>query len=932
MGVEMTISLDWTPVIRAAVGGLKASGPRGNLLKRLALEAEGLSVSGSPDQALAGILQDKTHPAREVLLRQFAAWDFETRPAWSHTERNTRERRNEIYALLGLTDFVSLFEATIPPSINVEREIVISGADDGTWYTKEFASEREFYWPYFSDYLLRKGLDPNAIANLDETSDTILKHLAPPHSPTSLPRRGLVVGYVQSGKTTNFTAVAAKAIDAGFRLIIVLAGTIDLLRKQTQRRLDMDLVGQENINADQVGPEEDHEYRDDKAWPDKFISFGTMPREKGAPNIRRLTNSKGDFRSVKASFRSLSYDEVDPQQGRAWSAENIKRTNARLIVIKKNSSRLQQLHDEIRSAQVREDLAALIIDDESDQASVNTRDRKAATGKNLDERTKINNLIVRILRLLPRAQYIGYTATPFANVFVDVNDPGDIYPRDFIVSLPRPEGYMGVRDFHDVDPTADDKGMPNRDAHVRPFKDERADEMLRAALDDFLVSGAIKLFREARGTRIDTTHHTMLVHETVSNNRQVERKKALKSLWESANYASTSGLERLKRALDDKNTGYRLVSEARAPDLPFPSSVDELRPYLSEALDRIERDGGPVLMVNGLKDSDDPEFESKSVWKILVGGAKLSRGYTVEGLTTTYFSRSSKMADSLLQMGRWFGYRHGYKDLVRLYLYQSPDGAFDLYEAFESICRDEEAFRQQLRQYSHKLKPIHVPALVYSSYPQLLPTAKNKMINAELTLAGFEGWKESGYRKTDPNSLKRNWSLLEQLVGNDLKMSVDLSETLVCERSREHVARFLSEFDWPDGHGMHAECRFLRGDGLAGDELPVSNWVVAIPLQKERSEKLGPFAISVGERKLREPHDFGAFTGSQERARLEQFAERHKVGVLAIFPTRPKGSRTAKPVVGAAVYHPKFDGGRRIPVAFVVRNNREPQAAFLSKA
>lgn len=909
--MAVTAMKEWREVFGSAFDAMERTGPKGNLLQRLEQEAKQTGVVGSASEMLRAALADKHEPIRELLLQRLSSWDFSLTASWSRTEPNTRARRDEIYERLSLKDALrELFESELPPRLNEEREIVVSEGSGDRWYSADFLRGREFYWPRFADYLRKtKKLPENVCQSLNETSNRILEHLAEPHSGEPTPRRGLVVGYVQSGKTTNFTAVIAKAIDAGFRFIIVLAGTIDLLRKQTQRRLDMELVGLENINVDQE--DENREYRDDKSWK-SFLSFGEEPRKLGFPNIRRLTSSTGDFRSVSNSLKIISFDEVDPQLGPACSPQNIKRMNARLVVIKKNTSRLKYLIREIKAAKrIHNDLPTLVIDDESDQASVNTR-AKFRIDK---QRTKTNAAIVELLKSLPRAQYVGYTATPFANVFVDPDDSEDIFPRDFILSLPRPTGYMGVRDFHDLEEVAPG-AMGNREAHVRQFKEADADEQLNRALDSYLVAGALKLHRSSKGVPGDFRHHTMMIHETVRNEAQSDRKSNISDLWLSAGYASPGkGRTRLEVALEE----FRRVSTARDRDMVFPKSFSELRPFVAESLKRIESDGGPVLVVNGTEDSDDPEFDSKDVWKVLVGGAKLSRGFTVEGLTVTYFRRRATQQDSLLQMGRWFGYRGGYADLVRLFLESGDEGGFDLYDAFEAICRDEESFRAQLSQYSHSLKPREVPALVYNSYPKLMPTARNKMFNAELVSAGFQGWVESGYRSR-VKGLVENWEALERLVKKGLTTASLPTRFLSVEVDRKAVVNFLDRFVWSDEYSMVAEREFLRKEPSV-----VDSWYVLLPqLEKGGIVSLGgEVECSVHTRTAK--GDYFKVFSDKRRNEAEEFARKSRAGILLVYPTQPRGEvPLERPVVGFAVFHPTEAAEARLK--FRARKKEEPMA------
>src|SRR5581483_4366382 len=226
-------------------------------------------------------------------------------------------------------------------------------------------------------------------------------------------------------------------------------------------------------------------------------------------------------------------------------------------------------------------------------------------------------------------------------------------------------------------------------------------EML-SALDAFVLSGAIKLYREDNGLgRGFFRHHTMLVHESVKQADHRVLADDIRNVWGSAAYSSPTGLARLRRLFDED---FLPVCSARATEV-FPADFGELKSYVGEVVSRVTAGGDPVIVVNGDKDiaQEAIDFDKRPVWRVLVGGTKLSRGFTVEGLTVSYYRRKTRQADTLMQMGRWFGFRNGYKDLVRLFIGRAePDGAktLDLYEAFEAIVRDEERFREQLRQYS----------------------------------------------------------------------------------------------------------------------------------------------------------------------------------------------------------------------------------------
>lgn len=743
----------------AAIGAMKSGGPKG-LLRRAVFEAEehGTGVDVTLERLLERLRNgDLNDPLRKQLHLAVATWDsISDTTAWSNeTEARTPERRARIYELLELdVDVATAFDELFP--VKSDETIVISD-EFKPWYTPERRAEHEFYWPAYRQHLLSaNGWQPDSIADLDDATTRVVERLSDPYRTDAYQSKGLVVGYVQSGKTANFTGVLAKSIDAGYRLIIVLTGTVELLRAQTQRRIDMELVGVENIlrgidpgDADLLAGVD---YQDDPAWPDGFVRHGFLPSSNGMPDIIRLTTHRFDYKRLQAGLSALEF-EKEIKSKPLFDPVNLPHSSARLVIVKKNKPVLEKLVKDLRSITARlTEIPALIIDDESDQASVNTTNpKKWATDR--PERTAINGLISQLLQLLPRAQYLGYTATPFANVFIDPSDVEDIFPRDYLVSLERAPGYMGVSDFHDIDTEVDvaDRTVVNSQekAHVRNLwaaSGARESELLEA-LDAFVLSGAMKLYREANGLGDGHfRHHTMLVHESVRTAEQGVLADEIRGLWKEAGYSSPAGMARLRLLFDND---FLPVCKARAAD-PYPDEFAELKPFLGDTIARITSGGDPVIVVNGDKDlaQEAIDFDKRSVWRVLVGGTKLSRGFTVEGLTVSYYRRKTKQADTLMQMGRWFGFRRGYRDLVRLYIGRAePDGnrTLDLYQAFEAVVRDEERFRDQLRKYATlvdgvpQLTPSQIPPLVSQHLPWLKPAAANKMFNAQLVVRRSPG-------------------------------------------------------------------------------------------------------------------------------------------------------------------------------------------------
>ena len=309
--------------------------------------------------------------------------------------------------------------------------------------------------------------------------------------------------------------------------------------------------------------------------------------------------------------------------------------------------------------------------------------------------------------------------------------------------------------------------LTNEDAHVRKLlaTDDELDiqvKELQTAIDAFVLAGALKLHRESAGAG-SFHHHTMLVHQAVRRDTHRELADLIRNeIWPHAGYSTPPGRRRLEKLYE---SDIQHVSfEKREAGVPPPPAFSDLAPYIAAAVSRIaEHNGNPVIVVNSDKDIEQQEldFDQSSTWRILVGGAKLSRGFTVEGLTVTYFRRATNINATLMQMGRWFGFRQGFRDLVRLYIASRArfgKREIDLYDAFVGVALDEFAFRDQLRLYADwdgdkpRLVPSQIPPLVSQHLPWLRPVAKNKMFNAILVEQEDQPFTPTGY-STAPDQL-----------------------------------------------------------------------------------------------------------------------------------------------------------------------------------
>ncbi|MEU4034468.1 Z1 domain-containing protein [Streptomyces collinus] len=805
---------------------------------------------------------DPNDQLRRALSLRLAIFDHHAEDAaWTEdTPPNTRERREVILRILEVEEDTAVLLNGLIPIANLEEPIVI--AEKWTpWYTESIKRSRDFYWQHYSESLqAAPHLDADAVAALDKATDRVVERLADPTGAEAYQAKGLVVGYVQSGKTANFTGVIAKAIDAGYRLIIVLSGTTDLLRTQTQRRLDMELVGQENllrgIKLDDEAALDATDYvGKDPDW-DRFVRHGVRPSDGGGSDLYRLTKKSFDYKSLEVGISTLDF----PKRERHlpfFDPANLFAGYSRLAVVKKNSRVLEKLVADLNKITTRlEEVPTLIIDDESDQASVNTSKPKPLSAEAKKKRSAINGHIAELLRMLPRAQYVGYTATPFANVFIDPNDTADIFPKNFLIALPSGSGYMGARDFHDLtlDIPLDERTVENsaEKAHVRIVNEDekKRDADLQKALDTFVLTGAVKLYREKLGHG-PFRHHTMLYHVASQRDAHREQRAQVKEMWDRSGYRSASCFERL-RGLYEKD----IFPVTRRPDGGVaPSTFDDLVPFIGDTVNRIEKTGHPVLVVNSDKiEGEELDFATDPhVWRVLVGGNKLARGFTVEGLTVSYYLRQSRQADTMMQMGRWFGYRAGYRDLVRLYTTQA------LFDEFEDICQDEEFFRDELRQYAPfgadgepQITPSQIPPLVAQHHPKIKPTAANKMYNARIEQRRTP-MKEpsSGYPLiSDGTSLQNNTRaflpLLSSAVAHPEVLDLDGRpfNILSTRLTNEELVSILSQLRWGKEDSFRPDLNFLR---QAKPDL-IADWHVVLPQLKGQDaqvtiEGVGPLSV-----------------------------------------------------------------------------------------
>ena len=579
-----------------------------------------------------------------------------------------------------------------------EGTLIVDDENFEPWLPNKKASENfePYFWNRYEKLLLQNGFAPPVVSSIDNVTDKIVGRLEDPNKEGFWYRRGMVVGHVQSGKTANFIGVVNKASDVGYKLIIVLAGMQETLRSQTQERVDEGYIGQDSSKKNVVN------------FSESLVGVGNF-----------------DHKKIPYTFTSKHKDFDDKHNFRVE-----KYADATILVVKKNARILEKLRDWLKKNNSNIDgtisnLPLLLIDDEADHASVNTNDPEK-------DPTTINKRIREILNLFHRKCYLAYTATPFANIFIDPSTEDDMYgddlfPKDYIISLDPPSNYVGsekifgdenesldiVRDIGDIEDIIPLKHKKDQIVTCLP-------ESLKQAVYSHIISKAIRVLRGQTNK-----HHSMLVH--LSRYKDVQ-----KEVFDL--------IVQFRQDIEKGVRYYYKLQQDEALNNPYMKSLyfmwendfsamysewSDIQEKLLEAVASMQ-----VMLING----DSPDSLDYKVYRnglnvIAVGGDKLSRGLTLEGLATSYFYRSTSMYDTLMQMGRWFGYRDGFSDLCRIYLTPMTESYF------AHISNAVEELREELKEmYVANLTPKEFGLKVRTHPGSLLITARNKMRSSETLL------------------------------------------------------------------------------------------------------------------------------------------------------------------------------------------------------
>ncbi|MCP3733113.1 Z1 domain-containing protein [Sphingomonas sp. MG17] len=733
--------------------------------------------------------QDRTAESIRTLIDQMRSLPMFTNVSNEEAERLAKllEERNGIYMGIGA---------------------IVDAPEFQPWLHEARAHIDPHYWSRYKKLLNAKRLPADVITSTDTITDSILDRMGNPGEPGPWDRKGMVVGHVQSGKTQNYTGLICKAADAGYRLVVVIAGIHNNLRNQTQARIDEGFVGRDTGRL---------EKKETKDRP-RVIGVGRFDDRKAPVS---LTTTLKDFNRATAT--------TNTSQIASYAVPVV-------LVIKKNSATLANLVDWLKEHSTTHgtdmvDQPMLLIDDEADNASIDIKYGKG-------EASRINSQIRELLAVFRRSCYVGYTATPFANIFIDPETDDevkgqDLFPRHFIIGLDAPTNYFGARKvFIDGIPD-DEEAMPS---HIRYIHDNGDVLPVKHKIDHDLTSLPPSMLDALR---------TFLVARVIRNLRGQSRQHA-SMLVNASRFTGVQGLIRNRlhqhlKEIEDavrvdggrpdaatRNTEIAEIWRCWAEEYRDAGTTwDEIRERLLPVVASTQ-----VIAVNAASPAAlDYEAGGEGQTVIAVGGFSLSRGLTLEGLTTSYFLRNSLMYDTLMQMGRWFGYRPDYEDLCRIWMPQ------DAVSWYAHIGEATEELQLELKRMQQANATPEEFGLAVRSHPSaLMVTARNKMgAGKKHIMVGLSNsFIETVKLSADTRTLDHNRAARDQLL-KDLRSaghgpqhaSVVSGGFLLQKVSWHLVDSFLRSFE-NDRESVLSDPRPVRKyiSDRAHDEL--GNWDILI--------------------------------------------------------------------------------------------------------
>lgn len=687
------------------------------------------------------------------------------------TEAKIEEKINEAINLLKPEDDIKKAlrkEIHSRHKIKMDIPITIREGEFNDWYRTRENKENQ-YWNRYRDYLDQdKGFSIPVINKLSESLDEIVSNLGDPNGQSSFGKKGLVIGDVQSGKTSTYTGLLAKATDAGYRVFILLTGTMEDLRRQTQHRIDEGFVGKRSNSIL-------NRYKE----ANPYIGVGTKNK---SLDVASLTSTQLDFSTKTVQNMGFSLESLN---------------SPTVFVIKKNKTILTNLYRWLKGQNIsfnnQINHSLLLIDDEADNASLNTNSE--------EHNPTITNALIRdLLGLFKRSNYVGFTATPFANIFINpVVQEGreeELFPKDFITLLKPPYNYIGInslftddaeyqnsiRDIDDIEDYLEEK-------HKKDYNFRRLPPSLKDAIYTFMISNVVK------DLSLTTNSHRSMI---VNISRFVDVQNKITRVIS----------EFLSETISDVRLNYQLVgSEKTNPTMlmlhkvwrnEYSDAYEDWSTVKKHLYDSIK--GIDVLTVNSKSSKNgnglDYQNNPDGLRVIIVGGMSLSRGLTLEGLMVSYFNRNSKMYDTLLQMGRWFGYRPKYDQLFRIWLSQDVRASYgEIAEAIEELKMEIHMMNAQNR------TPMEYGLRVKTSPNALLVTAPNKMRSAKdetLNVSLSEVAVETPFvfidEKTNQNNIQAV-EILKQHIENTVSYDNDLD--VFPDVEKEKVLDLLETIDTP---------------------------------------------------------------------------------------------------------------------------------------
>jgi hypothetical protein len=877
-------------------------------------------------------------------------------------------------------DFTNLFEVIRSECGIGKGEITVMSDDLDPWLSEEKSNINFELWNRYKLYMSQN--DPSFPVNdLDDFTDKILDKCVNPKDKNSWDRRGMVVGHVQSGKTSNYVGLINKATDSGYKVIIVIAGTISSLRRQTQERIDAGFIGRSSSAF----------IRENE---NRLIGVGKFKVE---TDIYSLTSSyyksgdEGDFSQSVANRLNIPIGK-----------------NPVVFVIKKNKSILENLIDwfsknenikNIDGTPKLFDVPALIIDDEADAASVNT-------AKDINEVRTINKLIRTLLNIFNQNTFIGYTATPYANLFIsqehnedlttivknkEYKIGEDLFPRDFIINIKAPTNYIGsakifgfenpngtenepldiFRAINDYDPPF----FRTINKHNKEDLPEYLPQSLETSIKSFILTCAI---RRVRGH--EKKHNSMLIHVALLvkwidkvaylvNDKMREYKNAIDGNDESL----MNDLKHLYES-DFLPTTENVLENLDYTDVRIKTHTwEEVKKEVKKAASKIE-----VRSVHGTRSTTNLKYHNieeidysrydNGFSVIAVGGSRLSRGITLEGLSVSYYLRTTKMYDSLMQMGRWFGYRPGYVDLCRLYTTEQ------IFEWFNHITMATEEMRDDFDEMTAALqKPKDFRLKVRNHNGLMTITSLAKLYHSDKIEISFSGTNPQTYQllKTD-SAIENNFKQFKELlnIGTKKIEIIKHKETdsipryvLIKDFDKEKIASFLDNFkiDLPKIKNAKLGEYILK-------QIEIKEWSVAIVSntdtrvfidwkggskkgERDKNEDLKKYLISVGNQEIQ----LGCSVRNQQLNRngeyyhisknqIDDTADRQidltktgfklnseikiersieKKGLLLIYALDERGTPNVKnniPIIGYSLHFPKIDNEQKISYTATINN------------